>query len=128
MTTSANDQYVSNVALSRGCADALRSILDRLTSASTTGASDFTALLERLDDAVWLSQWLREEISLELRSDEKVALLEVVLTSLSAAASSEETRWLEELSRQVSSHGDAWRAAKASSEIRWTLPTAVCEG
>jgi hypothetical protein len=128
MTTSANDQDVTNVTLSRGCADALRSILDRLTSASTTGPSDFTALLERLDDAVWLSQWLREAVSLELRSDEKVALLEAVLLSQSAAESGEETRWLEELSRQVSSTGDAWRAAKASSETRWTLPTAVCEG
>jgi hypothetical protein len=128
MTPSANDQYVTSVTLSRGCADALRSLVDRLTSESTTGPSVFAALRERLDDALWLARWLREEVSLELRSEEKIALMEAVLTSLSAAVSGEETRGLEELSRQLSCHGDAWGVAKACSEGRWTLPTAVCGG
>lgn len=128
MTTSANDPYVTSITLSRGCADALRSIVDRLTSARAIHPSDFAALLERLDDAVWLSQWLREEVSLELRSDEKVALLEAVLMSQTAAASGEDTGWLEELSRQLSSPGDARRAGKASSEVRCMASTGVCEG
>jgi hypothetical protein len=128
MTTSANDQYVTSVTLSRGGADALRSLVGRMTSESTTGPSDFAALRERLDDALWLSRWLREEVSLELRSEEKIALMEAVLTSLSANVSGEETRGLEELSRQLSCPGDAWGVAKASSEGRRTLPTAVCGG